>query len=135
MPGSPVLAVRGELDEVSAPVAGVALALDQAALLELVEQPDELAAVVAERVGDRALGRVRAFGQRDQDAEVVRVEARLLEGVHRLALGGEAEALEQEHRRLHELDWEPLRGMRCRYRVFSGYGHVNRVAQATVVVL
>ena len=43
------------------PVVRVAPALDEALLLELVEQPDELAAVVAERVGDRALRLVRAL--------------------------------------------------------------------------
>ncbi len=33
-------------------VARVAPALDEAALLELVEQPDQLAAIVAQRIGD-----------------------------------------------------------------------------------
>ena len=46
----------------------VALALDEASLLELVEQPDELPAVVAERVGDRALRLVRPSSSSDEDA-------------------------------------------------------------------
>src|SRR5439155_2909618 len=49
------LAVGGEADDVAAPVGGIALPHDQAALLELVEQADELAAVDAERVRDRRL--------------------------------------------------------------------------------
>ena len=49
------LALGLEGDEMPAPVRGVALALDQSLLLELVEEPDEPAAVVAERVGDRRL--------------------------------------------------------------------------------
>ena len=48
------LAVGRQPDEVAAAVVLVALTLGEAALLELVEDPDELAAVVAERVGDLA---------------------------------------------------------------------------------
>ena len=57
-----------------AAVVRVAAALDEALLLELVEEADELAAVVAERVGDRALRLVRALVEREQDRVVVRVE-------------------------------------------------------------
>src|SRR5919197_1465594 len=49
------LAVGGEADDVAAPVGRVAVPLDQAPLLERVEQADELAAVDAERVCDRRL--------------------------------------------------------------------------------
>src|SRR5439155_16788086 len=49
------LAIAGEADEVSAAVVRIATALDQPALLELVEESDQLAPVVAQRVGDRAL--------------------------------------------------------------------------------
>jgi len=42
-------------------VVGIAAALDQALLLELVEEADEPAAVVAERVGDRRLRLRRAL--------------------------------------------------------------------------
>ena len=41
--------------EVAAAIARVAAALDEASLLELVEQTDELATVIAERVRDRTL--------------------------------------------------------------------------------
>ena len=58
------LPVGRDADEVAAAVAGVAAPLDQALLLELVEQADELAAVVAERVGDRALRLARALVER-----------------------------------------------------------------------
>ena len=66
------LPVGGEADEVAAAVARVAAALDEALLLELVEQADELAPVVAERVGDRALRLARALVEREQDGVVVR---------------------------------------------------------------
>ena len=55
-PRERLLAGRREADEVAAPVDRVAPALDEAALLELVEEPDEWLAVVAERVGDRRPG-------------------------------------------------------------------------------
>ena len=76
----------------AAAVVRVALALDEALLLELVEQADELAAVVAERVGDRALRLARALVEREQHGVVVRAEARLLVGVHRLLLGERSRA-------------------------------------------
>ena len=44
-------------DELASSVSGVAPALDEAGVLEFVEEPDELALVVAERVGDCALSR------------------------------------------------------------------------------
>ena len=90
-----------------AAVVGVAPALDEALLLELVEEADELAAVVAERVGDRALRLVRALVEHEQDRVVVRVQPRLLVGLQRPLLRGEAEALEQERRRRDELLGEP----------------------------
>ena len=93
-------------------VGRIAPALDQPDVLELVEQAHELPLVVAERVGDRALSLVGATVERSQDREVVRVQAALLVGRHRLALGGEAEALEQKRGRLDELRREPVRGMR-----------------------
>src|SRR5512133_2859828 len=85
-----------ELHEMAAAVIRVALPLDQAALLELVEQADELAAVVAEGVGDRALRLVRPLVERDQDPVVVRVEAFLLVCLHPTLFRGEAQSLEQE---------------------------------------
>src|SRR5579872_1431178 len=67
-----LLARRLQADEVPATVGGVALPLDQPLLLELVEQPDEPAAVVAERVGDRRLGLAGALVEGGEDAVVVR---------------------------------------------------------------
>ena len=52
------LPLRRDVDEMPAAILRIALPLDKAPLLELVEQADELATVIAERVGDRALGLV-----------------------------------------------------------------------------
>src|SRR5947207_1438497 len=46
---------RRDLDDLPAAIGGVAAPFDQTGLLELVEQADQLALVVAESVGDRAL--------------------------------------------------------------------------------
>src|SRR5690348_4664485 len=70
------LAGGGDHDRVPAPVVRIAAALDQASLLEAVQQPDELPAVEAERVGDRPLRSAGALGCEGQHAEVVRAEAR-----------------------------------------------------------
>ena len=56
------LPVRCQQDGVAPAVLRVALPLDQAALLETVQQPDELTAVEAERVGDRPLRPALALG-------------------------------------------------------------------------
>ena len=48
-------ALGRQADDVPAPVARVPLALDEAALLEGVQDPDQLAAVELERVGNRGL--------------------------------------------------------------------------------
>src|SRR5207247_9450660 len=88
-------------------VRGVAAQLAQAALLELVEQSDQLAAVVAERVGDRSLRLVRSLAKGNQDGVVVWVESDLLVGGHRPLLRREAEPLEQERRRSDELPRQP----------------------------
>ena len=73
-------------------------------LLELVEQADELAAVVAERVGDRALRLARSFVEDGEHRVVVRVRgpARSYASSDR-SLRGQAEPLEQERRRRDEL--------------------------------
>ena len=98
-----------------ASVVGIATALDKPALLELVEQPDQLPAVITERVGDRALVLARPFAEHDQDRVVVRVKARLLVRLHRPLLGRKAEALEQESGRRDELLGKPRNrcGGRC----------------------
>jgi len=90
------LAIAGEADEVSAAVVRIATALDQPALLELVEESDQLAPVVAQRVGDRALRLSRAFVQDEQDRVMVRVEAGALVRLHRALLDRKAQPLQQE---------------------------------------
>jgi len=82
-------------DEVPAAVFRIATALDEPLLLELVEQPHELAAVVAQRVGDRAL----RLG-RSQSARAGSRGGGMETGPPRMPSssfpGGESEALEQE---------------------------------------
>ena len=53
-PGQRALAVGVEADDVPAPIVRIALALDELLLLELVEEADERAPVVTERVRNRA---------------------------------------------------------------------------------
>ena len=125
----------GQADDVPAAVVRVAAALDEPLLLELVEQPDELPAVVAERVGDRALRLARALVEHEQDRVVVRVQPRLLVGGHRLLLRAEAEALEQERRGGEQLVGQPrvhARGDACRG---SGRSSGKSVAPTIVVLL
>ena len=120
-----------QLDDVPAPVVRVAATDHQAARLELVEEPDELAAVVAERVGDRSLRLSRAFVEGEEDRVVVGVKAGLLVGVERPVLGDEAEPLEQEERRGSQLRRQraaPADGRLVRRSTSSG----NRVAPAIV---
>jgi hypothetical protein len=93
------LPLGGEADDVAAPVVRVSLAFDDALLLELVQEADERAPVVAERVRDRGLRLGQARVEQREDRVVVRVEALLLVHLLRPALGGEAEALEQEETR------------------------------------
>ena len=73
------LAVGGDADHVAAPVVRVALPVDEAALLERVEERDEAARVEPERVGDRRLRLAVALGEDRQDAVVVELVAGLLE--------------------------------------------------------
>ena len=73
--GELLLPFRGERDRVPAAVVRVAAALEQASLLEAVEQADELAAVELERVGDRRLGLGGSLGQQGEDAVVVEARA------------------------------------------------------------
>ena len=90
------LPVRRETDDVSATVVGIATALDEPLLFELVEQSDELAAVVAQCIGDRALRLGRSLVQHEQDRVVIRMETSPLVGLHRPFFRGESQALEQE---------------------------------------
>src|SRR5205823_3364788 len=93
------LAVGGELDDVPATVVRVAAALDEAAVLELVQQADELAAVVSERVRDCALRLARPFVEDGEDAVVVGAEPRLLVRPQRRLLEREPEAAPQARAR------------------------------------
>jgi hypothetical protein len=103
-----LLPFGGQADDVAPAVVGVAAALDESLLLELVEQPDQLAAVVAERVGDRTLRLTRALAEDEQDRMVIRMKARPLVGLQRLILGCEPEPLEQKGRRCNQLQRKPL---------------------------
>ena len=94
---------RAEPDGMSAAVARVASTLDQAFLLQLVEQSDELAAVVAERVGDRALRLARALVEDGENRVMVGAEVDLFIGADRALLGREPEPLQQERRRGDQL--------------------------------
>ena len=79
------LALGRDAHGVAPAVVRVAAALDEPLLLELVEQPDELAPVVAERVGDRALRLGRALVEQGEDGVVVRVQPGCLVRLERLA--------------------------------------------------
>jgi len=72
---------RCEADEMTATVAGITAALDEVLLLELVEQPDKVASVVTEGVGDRGLGLARPFLQERQHRVVLGIQPRGLEGL------------------------------------------------------
>ena len=85
------------------PVVRVALALDQAALLELVEDADELAAVVAEDVGDLALRLARTLLEHEERRVLVRRETRRLVGAEGALLREHPQPLEQEGARVDEL--------------------------------
>ena len=80
----------------AAPVLRIPAALDQAALLQVVEHADELAPVEAERVRDRGLARARLLTDHREDAVLVHREARGLEFLDRPALDRVAEPPQQE---------------------------------------
>ena len=75
----------GQPDEVPPAIGRVAAPLDQLARLEVVEQADEVAPVVAERVGDHRLRLARLLGEQREHRVVVRAEARRLVGLQRCA--------------------------------------------------
>src|SRR5207302_5785180 len=85
-----------ETDHVPAPVVRVPLALDQSTLLERVEDPDQLAAVELERVGDRRLRLSRLFAEEGKDAVVVEAESCLPDFCDCLAFERVAKSREQE---------------------------------------
>src|SRR5919204_4967225 len=122
-PAECALPFRRQLDDVPPPVLGIALSLEQTTLLELVEEADELAPVVPERVRDRALRLARAFAQDEQDRVVVRVQSGRLVRRHAAVLGRKAEALEQEGGGGHQLLRQPGGRRKRRGRLRSGDAH------------
>jgi hypothetical protein len=84
-------------------VGGIAAALDEPGLLQLVQESDELALVVAERVGDRPLRRELPLVEDGQDRVVVRVDPGLVVRGERALLRRHPELLEQEQGRGDEL--------------------------------
>src|SRR6266576_1535690 len=101
--------VRRDLDDLSAPIGRVAAPLDQTGLLELVEQADQLALVVAEGVGDCAWRLTRSLVEDGQDRVVIRMHAVFFVRVEGLILRDHPEPFEQEQRRGDELLGEALR--------------------------
>src|SRR3954469_7245962 len=81
-----LLARRLQADEMAAAIRGIAAPLDQAGFLELVEETDEPAAVIAEGVGDRRLRLARALLEDGEHGVVVGTLARSLEGRERAVL-------------------------------------------------
>src|SRR5581483_12457026 len=105
-------ALGRHLDDVAAAVVRVTPALDQTRALELVEQPDQLPAVVAERIGDRALRLPLPLVEEGEDRVVVGVEPDLVVAGERLLLRCPAEPLEEEHGGEQELLGQALGGRR-----------------------
>jgi len=85
----------------------IALSRDQTAFLEVVEEPDQLAPVVREPVGDPPLGGAGPFVEQGQHGMVLRIEARRLERLLRALFHLEAEPLEQERGTRDELARRP----------------------------
>src|SRR3954452_13096968 len=107
------LAVGCQPHEVAAAVVLVALALCEAALLEVVEDADELAPVVPERVCDLGLRLPRTLIEERENAVVEGRESRRLEGRVAPLFDVHAEALEQEAGALEELLRHPLGDSGC----------------------
>ena len=103
-----LLAVRSHRDDLPAAIIGVAAAFDEALLFHLVEQPDELPAVVVERVCDRSLRLALALGEGGEDGVVVGVNTRTCVRLGRLLLRFHPKPLQQEHRRRDQLFWDAV---------------------------
>lgn len=89
-----------QLDDVTPTVRRIAAARDQRALLELVEQSDDIAWIQAERVRERLLTRRAAFAEQIQRDEVPWAKAaRLGHGVERPS-ADTGEVLEQREESL-----------------------------------
>ena len=107
-----------------AAVVGIATALDQPLLLELIEQAHKLAAVVAQRVGDRALRLGRPLVEHEQDRVVIRMESSPLVGLHRPFFRGESQLLDQEGGGCNELLGQLRHG--ARLCLWACGGHVKQ---------
>src|SRR2546421_12705104 len=88
--------VGRNVDQLPSAVRLIAATLDQSALFQLVQQPDELPAVVTERICDRALRLVWVLLERDEDRVMGRAETGALVFAHRLLLRGAGEPLPAE---------------------------------------
>ena len=102
----------------------VAPALDEALPLELVEEPDEVTAVVAERVGDGRLGLALALVEQREHRVVLRIQSRRLECGERALLDGHAEPLQEEGRAEEQLSRRT-----CLQRSVRGVGVVVIVTE------
>ena len=116
-------ALGRQADDVPAPVARVPLALDEAALLEGVQDPDKLAAVELERVGDRGLSLPGLFTEEGENAVVVEAEPGLLDFRDRLGLEAVAHTGEQEGGVCDQLLGEPGRRRSGELSYLSGHGN------------
>ena len=115
--------VGRETNHVPTPVARVPLALDEAALLEGVQDPDKLAAVELERVGDRGLSLPGLFTEEGENAVVVEAEPGLLDFRDRLGLEAVAHTGEQEGGVCDQLLGEPGRRRSGELSYLSGHGN------------
>jgi hypothetical protein len=93
----------------AAAIVGITAPFDQLAILELVQQSDEVAAVVTERVSDRRLRLAGPLVEESENRVVHRVQAGRLEGRELLLLHLPREVLEQKGRAGQELSRRPGR--------------------------
>ena len=105
----------------AAAIVGITAPFDQLAILELVQQSDEVAPVLTERVGDRRLRLAGPLVEESENRVVHWVQAGRLEGRELLLLHLPREVLEQKRRAGQELSRRPSRGrlderfyVRCR---------------------
>ena len=119
------LAVGRHPDGLPTAVRRVALALDQPAVLQLVEEPDELAAVVAERVRDRPLRLAGALVEDSQHGVVIRVQPRCSYASSARSLAAKPRRLSRNVVRGGELCGQPWRRARGEVSVVTA----NSVAQ------
>ena len=103
VPGISLPARSGEAHHVAPAILGVAVPLDQALLLQVVEHSNQLTAIEPEGIGDGRLGVPRALVEQGQDAEVIQARPGSLEGVDGAGLHGRAEIAEEKHGAVEEL--------------------------------